>query len=651
MKQSPIKLSRLDITGLVTAATPAVVLKEIADAHSINWDKTRINQSEYLVRMVETINRKKISQISTPFDIRDYEMIACFVNRHKRWRRASLEQALYHMLQFKDIDKVRNIELGFTYGIQTPEEPTRLNACVLYAISRANRIRTRFDSTIDEMASNIKMFLSLRNPQISRTVKHAIYDSLMYQYVNGYQLVNILSIIDPDRSTYIMDINSDLESATNDILNNINTFTEVHIDYEDLRTITHEIRQRNIRVKPRTHVEAVAMAAVYYKMDISQVRNPLGEYAELCRTPYFPYDRTMAQRLRLANVHPDHMDNPRLNLVFNPELPVNMYEGEDLRQMCINEGYNESEIRDEGPYTLLQTSYLLPTFLHGKQGEITNNENTMLDELIEYEYDNVVVYGIRGQNMRFYTYGELADTFKALKRFQRPDSRGELFESRVINKLYIMAQKEQRTGESSIVFRERQELTEEIERLRLYENARQGPANFFISKCENLSGIEREKVNNTLTELLHCAMYMRGWSGEGPYPLTAEDTNVSYEEQPAVDLRVTQSLSRLDTLIQELNIMDIGEDISGTELGLGDVFKSLPLILYNRDSGEFLQSTNRDEGITIYDRVIIVRGGEDGTVQSCIRMSSNRFAASAYYYMRLIGMPITFNIEELSHIF
>ena len=72
---------------------------------------------------------------------------------------------------------------------------------------------------------------------------------------------------------------------------------------------------------------------------------------------------------------------------------------------------------------------------------------------------------------------------------------------------------------------------------------------------------------------------------------------------------------------------------------------------YHKESNKFITSNDPDEGLTIKDRINIVRGGEEGnTMNSCIRMSSNKFCSSAYYYMVLIGFRMPFSISEVSHI-
>ena len=136
-------------------------------------------------------------------------------------------------------------------------------------------------------------------------------------------------------------------------------------------------------------------------------------------------------------------------------------------------------------------------------------------------------------------------------------------------------------------------------------------------------------------------MYMRNWDGEGDYPLTSEATNFNKEEQIIVDDRVTQSLIRFEKSLECLQIYD----------KLGDFIQNLPLMQYHSESNTFVTCNDFAEGLTIKDRIDIIREGENAGLNSCIRLSSNKLAATSYYYMVLLGFRLPFSISEVSHIF
>jgi len=135
-----------------------------------------------------------------------------------------------------------------------------------------------------------------------------------------------------------------------------------------------------------------------------------------------------------------------------------------------------------------------------------------------------------------------------------------------------------------------------------------------------------------MTDLLELSMYMRGWSGSGPYPI--REAPVS--NQHLVDINVTQSLAKFIDTCNNLG-----------EIGL--IILNLPIMKYI--SGTFQSSNDPSQGLTIRERLDIIKQGENiNNTNSCIRLSSNWLAATYYYYCQIIGMVPLFNIEHLRSI-
>ena len=136
-----INLSRLAITGAISHTTPLVVIKEIADAHSIVYDEQNMNRQRYLVRLINSINSTNVSIVREPYEMEDLRLIARFVNSNPRnWKRVPLTEAFDFLIQYTHIKKLCEVHSDFEYGPQTPEHPYRLNASVLYGICNAQNI-------------------------------------------------------------------------------------------------------------------------------------------------------------------------------------------------------------------------------------------------------------------------------------------------------------------------------------------------------------------------------------------------------------------------------------------------------------------------------------------------------------------------------
>jgi hypothetical protein len=124
------------------------------------------------------------------------------------------------------------------------------------------------------------------------------------------------------------------------------------------------------------------------------------------------------------------------------------------------------------------------------------------------------------------------------------------------------------------------------------------------------------------TELLHIGFKMRGWKGEGEYPLKSKDTGGEVEYDKLQD-----------------EIIKFNND----ELSLRD----LPIFMYQ--GGEFKMSIKSKYGYSIHDRITIILENSDDN--ACIRLSSNWLLATAWYYMDRYFNERPFPKDDLDAIF
>ena len=644
-----IYLDRLDITGPIDLNTPICVIREICLSHLIKFEEKWSN-SEYLNNVINTIYESPREKITEDYeeDRKSLKIICGYVNSEDRgWRQKPLLEAFHFLQSFKRIQndsskriqkntkrfiqndsskRIQNDILEYPIGPQTNSYPKSLNACILYCICKEFNIQINNNTSLEEMYELIKLHKNLENPQVIYQIKNSIYDLIKYNECQLSDLINILSHISPNK---IREINTNYLPLED--VGERDTYTIEQ--YSELADI---IRNNEIRTRAKNHLEAIVMAAVHYKIDISETQNPYLEYLEIQKNPYFPSDKDLCKRFKETDKHPDSFQNPFLSEMFNPLLPASMYSNANLYKLCDGEGINyQYDYFPEALHSLLQASCYINNFYHGKQGNIINDENTFCEELDELHYDEVVIYGTRWpESFIFYTYGELREVFQNYKRFNDPQN-SDFFEEIAIDKLVLLTQKPQRLSETDEMFEERIALGEEIERVKLYTQNKNKDIRTFLEKYENMLEEEHSYVQKILNMILESAMYMRAWDGESSYPLDSESTNFDNEEQIIVDHRVTQSIIRLETELEKY---------------LGKTIIDLPLMQYHKDSKTFIASTDESEGLTIADRINIVKGGENGDFTSCIRMSSNKLCASAYYYMRLIGMVMPFDINDVAYI-
>ena len=617
-----MEISRLKIVGEIDCNTPTVVLEEICLCSGIKFENLNLEKM-----------RNKIRKYSSQTISKEYEndkeslrIIARYVNPTcKNWKRHTLLKSFIFLQSFEN-QSVTYEDPVFISGLQTPENTKSLNACVLYRLCRKFSIHLNHNTTLIQMESSIKLYLQLKSPSNKSSIKEKIYDEIRF-YSNNTELVNLINVIDKP-------VNLNLNKSPQ------KKFKKGIYTYEDYSKCAERLSNFSPSYSAKNVLEAIVCAALFYKIDITCCEDPYSEYLLMKKNPYFPNDKNLLEKMRQVNLHPDSLLNPYLNLFFNPNLPENMYATRDLISLFSEEVFL-SEENNEEYYTSLQLAYLTETFIHGKQGLTTNESNTFLERIDEKEYDEIVVFGIRNASakMRAYTYAELTDTFSNYKRFSDPIT-NEIFSDNNIEKLYRLTQKDKRKTESEEMYAARLELGEEIERIKIYQNSKNEYVEVFLEKYEALPEEGKEKVENALNNLLKCAMYMRNWDGISDYPLKSEQTNFEADKQIVVDANVTSSLITFEESTSLLK-----------EYDLHNFLLNLPLMQYQKEASTFVTSNDESEGLTIKDRIKIVRGGEFETMNSCIRLTSNKFCATAYYYMILIGFRIPFSISEVSQIF
>lgn len=335
---------------------------------------------------------------------------------------------------------------------------------------------------------------------------------------------------------------------------------------------------------PQNSEEAVILAACNFQIDISSSRNAIEDYIARNFKSY-----------------------PSLASFYNKNIPMWAYQAQTLQQLAYNEGFSAAEIEMYGMPAIFQILSLLATFHKVGPENIsrcTNKVTPFYQEEIK-SAECLFGYGIYGEDMLAITSQEIAAFFNAELSFRNPFNSKESISDHALNKLYLI-------GDDGI--------KQAIDKVRLYQrNA--------SDKSRELIGYhDKAKAIKTLKQVLYLAFYMRGWQGPpNEYPIT----NTEVKNQANVDLKVSSSLTTVFSLIDDCTI--IGQ---------------LPLLHY--ENGSYITSNSNEKGLTILDRLKIVKhGDQSNNVNSCIRLSSNWLVSSAYFYLSLLSEAPKFNIAEL----
>lgn len=622
------ELSRLLITGRVNENTPLCVLIEIADSHRISYDQKDYDGPNFAHHLLTSIQQTKVPILGEIKETGEWRYVASFVNKHSEWPLKSLIEAYNFLMGFMGSeDPLNKIPKDFVTGTQTPANPNAVNACVLYKICVHHRLNINARTTINQMANAVKM---LREDVESIQCKAKIF---IERDARRIDLINTLLL-----SSYeIKDPNGDNED--NEDNEDYRYMPKTETSHDHLLALYHslnDIKKLQEKIDPATDSGSIALAATVYNMDISKSRNPLREYKILRmtgRNNYRPSDPWMRYWYQQTPIIFD------LSLTFNPLFPVQFYDINRLTAMVHAEGYTHSEIVASEPYELLQLAHVSETFYQGLRPNMKSTETIItLDDVSTVPHGQLLCFGQIDSPLKPISMNELIDLFESNKNFSSPFDSSSVLTDTAINKLKIIAQSpygpDMSVTLSLETVRVRARLLESINGIEMLTQIKDAPTRELAFSYRNADVGTKHTMKNTLTQLLHVGMYMRGWMGHGDYPVI--NSVVPMDKEPYVAINVTNSMAEYDSFCRSLG-------------KLGTLINNLPLVLYK--DGQYHMSNCSREGYTIMDRINIVReGNSTGNIASCIRLSSNWLCSSAHKYMMAIGLPPPFDIFSLRHI-
>ena len=573
-----LHLSRLRITGELSETTPWVVIREVADAHGISMpDNLQITGMDdfniFVVRnLISTIHLEENSLPrvgSSPFTPEVAISISRFVNIYVPWGQDELDHAFRYLCLFSNSSTLPIIDETFEYGLQVPANIHCLNACMLLKLCQFHDIPTNFYTTIGHMAAAVRLVITDDRAIISRQLAY-VRPSLL---PNLYMIVATLSDSNPHGDAE-PELTLDRRIEIDDEFH-----SSVSVAVLEFANTENLIR----RVEPRSSYEAVALASLIYKVDLSEATHPVVEYNRLRAVD--SVDGWIPECPYLAQIVATNPLRLRLDLFFNPRIPFELYYEDDLLAMARNEGYTTHDLREESAYSLLVTSYLSPMFYHGLHPTISNTNTPFSMELVnDLETSDVICYGLIGTGLIAFTYTELAEYFRLTKCFVNPaDEDKACFTEKSICKLKVICQSIfPGDVQSSAIYRGLVLQNISITEL-LIEGAHNGVQDFYDYFLE-LEDEEQLEVRELFNCMFILAMNTRGWTGEGDYPIE----RAPVDNQNEVDVRVTESIADFHARIEHLG-------------DAGAMIMDLPMWQHRHDGWEV--ATSSQDGQTIARRL------------------------------------------------
>ena len=604
--------SRLNITGtLCEETTPIEVLVQCMTSHGLEPCTEMLQEVKYRRKCIH-----KLSNIP-PSAIKDERKAARYINNKTIFTSLdTVKRAMEHLISFENIPTSKTVSLGKSYGPITDSNPTSLDCTILYRLCKERGLKTKPSTTCEELYR--MLFMTSEVPL--KTVQDFLIDRI--QTMSSVEIVNeFFHLIPPG-----------LNFTREEILNS----------YASSRKDSLLLDPLKLRL-PTTDQEAVLLAAGNFKIDISDSRFPMMEYAILFKNGpkdrSFPIDSNLQERVQ--------RDSHALNLKqrFNPQLPEFVYQSDDLKKMATEEGWvddgHAKEFVSNSAYDYLRSIYLCETFFAYGKGPMSgiqplNPELVIeLEPVAEQDPSNMVLFGSRSNTsaLQAMSWLELSMTFESYRDFRNPllPTAG-LFSDHAVNKLIILAKK---PCIDQTVADRRKRLLVTIENIRLENHSKMNYLNNIKSTIAE-SKVLKSELQGLLDQLYRMSLTMRSLKETDTLP---DDGSGGSIDQETTQMNVTLAAIQLDNTLQRVDSWS------------RDTFLNLPLVIYYVRENKFSTSETTFEGHTIGGRLNIVHSGENTTaISSCLRLSSNWFLSTIYYYQSIFGFPIHFDISRLKHI-
>lgn len=580
-----MNLTRINLTGNLDLNTPKPVLLEIAKSSKFGLLEDRLDYDEYRNKVIEKLNNyQNYVQVDDilagTVDKNEVKKLARYINPEVEWNLSSLKNA-YLILSNHD-PKIIPVELSF--GNQTPDNLSSLSYSIVYRICRYYQIKTKYTDKVFELQNHIRI--------LSRT------ESLRNYILATEWEVEELRRIYAQKST----VNITKKEISTDLLN---------IAFNTYKNIEKKILQK---INKSTLEESIVFTILIYDLDISATKNPKLEYYNLNLNFYHEnfhfldsdFDQIYQLNKRIF----------KFSQNFNPIFPNSFYSSSKIEQ------FYEAEI-DTFPndhivtssYQELQTLSLINNWYHGFHLGIKNQTlEVYLADVFDQKNDDIICYGVKNQDMKAYTYDEIAEIFENNMAFilaqNQPVEIGKLL------KLSVRHKKER--------------MVRAISDIKLFNDSK-GKIMRELPLYYQNNPEKQGLIRDIIRKLLELGMYMRGWLGINDFPVKV----AMADDELIVCINSSHALAKFEEICKEL-----GKDAY--------IILNFPLLKYNKC---FQYSVNPEDGITLQDRLKIIREGESTkNMSSCIRLSSNYICTTAHKMYTILKLKEPFEIQNLRNI-
>lgn len=570
-------------------STPDWLIHEIAESKGFVCDLTRLKEPLYWAGTVCAISSApKLSRPSLS------EMVALINPDPKlNWSIPTLKQAYKRLKRLAKMPPQKLLDQLGHIGHPTPSQPAGLTpACFVYRALTQLGVTICKDTTVGQLSELAKL-VGLPNQEQQAWLAQSLAEAKFSIKEWGASLLLL----------------GDSRAAPQPCCQDLLAETHAHIEQSIVEYL-----------QPRTHNQAIVLAALHFSLDISKAAEPLTEFYRRQHgldTFADPHCRQIQQL------------NPKaynLEVYFNPSFSLELHQHtlEYLGKLYGIRG------EDHEIYEQLQERALVANFYPGVVHGLVNFSSSLSREDLTTPDQPVFCFGSDSLGYVAHLASELSWGFETTMDYSNPE--GGAFDLTSIASLKSLLGGMTRRRNREVA--ELSGLKEAIKKVETYMSNFDRRLQRLRQWYQDLKPDQKEVTADYLKLILETGLYMRGWAGRPePYPIEL----VPYKNKEITCILASEALARLDEF---------------TELEAEQTCKTihdLPLIIYK--DGRWLISERLEEGLTIAGRLIIVKVGERGNnMNSCIRDTSNWLVSSAARYMTTLGIEPGFDVTKLRFI-
>lgn len=402
--------------------------------------------------------------------------------------------------------------------------------------------------------------------------------------------------------------------------------------------------------EPRTHDEAVLMAAMQYGVDIHLAVNPLNEYTHLVLSIAEHAGRSRGHIWGCVQYsHPVDPSlavwtarNPSaLSLAqrYVPVFPVELWPHDAAKDLA--ERWGKSATHTGHTMTVpeyLQWRSVAHHFYAGLPRAPTNAQTPVdLTDVASLPNTDAVAYGNEEQGYAVMGWQELQRWLENTRQPSWPGASGGTvpMDEHALAQLERLAQDRQWYALVQAIRGVKEDASEERQAVKV-----------LVQAYHEASHAERQTIDTVLWTWLYMGMAMRGWKAEPPASVMGLSKAALY---------ITTPFPLHETSVEPGDTLDVRIH-RWTQL-LYDALDACPPAwharlakarLYLFSDGQYLPAHDRDQGLTLEDRLRVLMRTD--SVHACVRLSSNWMCSSAYYYLTQLGGAVPFSIRDLERV-